>query len=170
MKHSQYANNLLSIKSGEDSCRANIRFKFCIRRVSPLFWLLGASQLLKKLKEAAKRIKRDAMTIYFAARDPRTPLMVRLLAFSVAAYAISPIDLIPDFIPVLGYLDDLILLPLGIALVIKLTPAIVIESSRKKAAEAATRPTSTSAVIVIVTIWVLCTIALSYWLLGLSGT
>jgi uncharacterized membrane protein YkvA (DUF1232 family) len=132
--------------------------------------LLGANQLLKKLKEVARRIKRDAMTIYFAARDPRTPLIVRLLAFAVAAYAISPIDLIPDFIPVLGYLDDLILLPLGIALVIKFTPTIVIESSRKKAAEAASKPTSTWAVIVIVAIWVLCTIGLGYWLLSVSGT
>ena len=65
-------------------------------------------------------LKRQALTVYFAARDPRTPLPVRLLALGIAAYAFSPIDLIPDFIPVLGYLDDLILIPLGIALVVKL--------------------------------------------------
>ena len=65
--------------------------------------------LLQPIKEWVQRIKRDVMTVYFAARNPQTPLMIRLLALAVAGYALSPIDLIPDFIPVLGYLDDLLI-------------------------------------------------------------
>lgn len=122
------------------------------------------------LKEVAHRIKLDAMTVYFAARYPRTPFFVRLLALSIAAYALSPIDLIPDFIPILGYLDDLLILPLGIALVIKLTPATVIESSRRKAGEVAARPSSTAAAIVIVAIWVLFTLGFGYWLFTVFDT
>ena len=87
-------------------------------------------KLFAHLQQAARRIKHDAMTVYFVARDRQTPWHVRGLALAIAAYALSPIDLIPDFIPVLGYLDDVILLPLGIFLVIKLTPAEVIEASR----------------------------------------
>ena len=71
----------------------------------------------------ARQLKQHTLTVYFAARDPRTPWLVRLLALLVAAYALSPIDLIPDFIPLIGYLDDLLLLPLGIALVVRLSPA-----------------------------------------------
>ena len=74
------------------------------------------------LRTKARALKRHALTVYFAARDPRTPLPVRVLAVCIAAYAFSPIDLIPDFIPVLGYLDDLVLIPLGVALVVKLVP------------------------------------------------
>lgn len=116
------------------------------------------------LKGAARRIKLDAMTVYFAARDARTPFFVRLLALFIAAYAVSPIDLIPDFIPILGYLDDVILLPLGILLVIKLTPPAIIEASRVKAREAAARPTSRVAAVVIVAIWLACTLGFGFWL------
>jgi len=120
---------------------------------------------MSRLQEAARRIKRDALTVYFAARDPRTPWPVRLLALMIAAYAFSPIDLIPDFIPVLGYLDDLILLPLGILLVIRLTPEVVIADSRAKAQEAAERPVSPVAAVVIVLIWLLSAAGLLYlWL------
>ncbi len=120
---------------------------------------------MSRLQEAARRIKRDALTVYFAARDPRTPWPVRLLALMIAAYAFSPIDLIPDFIPVLGYLDDLILLPLGILLVIRLTPETVIADSRAKAQEAAERPVSPVAAVVIVLIWLLSAAGLLYlWL------
>lgn len=120
---------------------------------------------MSRLQEAARRIRRDALTVYFAARDPRTPWPVRLLALMIAAYAFSPIDLIPDFIPVLGYLDDLILLPLGILLVIRLTPETVIADSRAKAQEAAERPVSPVAAVVIVLIWLLSAAGLLYlWL------
>lgn len=79
--------------------------------------------------------------------------MARLLALAVAAYALSPVDLVPDFIPVLGYLDDLVLLPLGILLVIRLMPAEVLADSRARAASTAARPTSTAAAVAIVLVW-----------------
>lgn len=126
-------------------------------------------KLLARLEQAARRIKHDAMTVYFTARDPRTPWHVRLLALAIAAYALSPIDLIPDFIPVLGYLDDVILLPLGIVLVIKLTPPDVIEASRLKARAASERPTSRVAAAAIVALWVLCAAGLGAWLWGRLG-
>lgn len=122
--------------------------------------------LLSRLQQAARRIRHDAMTVWFAARDPRTPALVRLLALVVAAYALSPVDLIPDFIPVLGYLDDLVLLPLGILLIIRLTPAEVIAASRQKARDAAAKPASNVAAAVIVIIWLLCAAGLGYWLWG----
>jgi uncharacterized membrane protein YkvA (DUF1232 family) len=75
---------------------------------------MGRSKMLDKLKDWARSIKRDAHALYLAARDPRVPWYAKALALCVAGYALSPIDLIPDFIPVLGYLDDLILVPLGI--------------------------------------------------------
>jgi uncharacterized membrane protein YkvA (DUF1232 family) len=127
-------------------------------------------KMFARLQETAQRIKYDAMTVYFAARDPRTPLAVRLLALFVAAYAISPIDLIPDFIPVLGYLDDVILLPLCIVIIIKLTPVEVIDDSRAKAREVSSKPTSYSAAVVIVIIWVLSAVGFGYWLLSALGT
>ena len=75
-----------------------------------------------KLKDWARSIKRDVHAIYLAARDPRTPWYAKALAVCVAGYALSPIDLIPDFVPVIGYLDDLIIVPLGILAVVKLIP------------------------------------------------
>ncbi len=124
---------------------------------------------LDRLREASRRLKQDALTVYFCARDPRTLLLVRLLAVAIAAYALSPIDLIPDFIPVLGFLDDVILLPLGILLVIKLTPAAVIEASREQARELASRPVSRTAAVVIVAIWVLAIAACGVWLYRVFG-
>ncbi len=99
-------------------------------------------------------LKREALVVYYAARDPRLPWHVRLLALAVAAYALSPIDLIPDFIPVLGYLDDLVLIPLGVALVVKLTPGEVLADARERAAHAAHRPVSRVAAAVIVLLWI----------------
>tara|TARA_R110000803_G_scaffold91076_1_gene158456 strand:- start:504 stop:890 length:387 start_codon:yes stop_codon:yes gene_type:complete len=127
-------------------------------------------ELIRKLKESARRIKHDALTVYFIARNPDTPIFVKLLALAIAAYALSPIDLIPDFIPVLGYLDDVILLPLGIMLVIKLTPVLVIEVSRARAAEVAAQPVSNGAAAVVIVVWLLCAWAFGYWLLGMVGT
>ncbi|EAV40767.1 hypothetical protein SIAM614_17184 [Stappia aggregata IAM 12614] len=85
------------------------------------------------IKTWAKRIKRDLHALYLAGRDPRVPWYVKLLAVATAAYALSPIDLIPDFIPVIGYLDDLLLVPLGIYLVVKLIPPQVMEECRAEA-------------------------------------
>ena len=100
-------------------------------------------------------LKRETLALYLAARDPRTPWYARLVVAAVAAYALSPIDLVPDFIPVLGLLDDAVLLPLGITLALRLIPAEVIAESRARAAEAfaAGRPVSRSAALAIVAIW-----------------
>jgi len=100
-------------------------------------------------------LKRETLALYLAARDPRTPWYARAVVAAVAAYALSPIDLIPDFIPVLGLLDDAVLLPLGIALALRLIPADVIAECRARAAEAfaAGRPVSRSAALAIVAIW-----------------
>ena len=121
--------------------------------------------LLGSLKERAKELKRYTLIVYYAARDPRTPLSVRIIALLVAAYALSPIDLIPDFIPVLGYLDDLILLPLGVALVARLLPEPVLDTAREQAKNAADRPTSKTAAAVIVAIWLLVLFLLGRWAL-----
>jgi uncharacterized membrane protein YkvA (DUF1232 family) len=118
--------------------------------------------VIESLKGWARRIGRDVLTVYFAARDSDTPLLVRALACMVAAYALSPIDLIPDFIPVLGYLDDLLLVPLGLVLVIRLLPAHVLESSRAKAAATSERPRSRTAAITIVFIWFLFVSGLTF--------
>jgi uncharacterized membrane protein YkvA (DUF1232 family) len=124
--------------------------------------------MIGKLRVAAKRINHDALTVYFVARDPRTPIVVRLLALAIAAYAMSPIDLIPDFIPILGFLDDIILLPLGIIFVIKLTPSNVKDSSRSKAAEVIAKPISHVAAAVVIVTSLLCATAFGYWVWGYS--
>ncbi len=121
---------------------------------------------LSTLQRWARQLKQQTLTVYFAARDPRTPWFVRLLALLVAAYALSPIDLIPDFIPVIGYLDDLLLLPLGIALVVRLTPPDVIAAARIKAEQAAERPVSRGAAVFIVALWLSLLAGLVLWLLG----
>ena len=108
-----------------------------------------------RLKRWARTIKRDIHAIWLAARDPRTPWHVRALAFGIAAYAVSPIDLIPDFIPILGYLDDVILLPLGIMLVVRLMPAGLMAEHRAAAMRLESRPVSRKAAVVIVGVWVI---------------
>src|SRR5205085_11774540 len=89
--------------------------------------------MLRRVKAWALALKREVMAIYLASRDPRVPWYSKALAVAVAAYALSPIDLIPDFIPVLGYLDDLLIVPLGIALVLRLMPPEVIKECRVRA-------------------------------------
>ena len=120
-------------------------------------------QLLSKLKQWARALKRDAYAVYFAARDPRVPWYAKALGIAVAAYALSPIDMIPDFIPVLGYLDELIILPLGIALVVKLIPPELMAEHRARAAAAQDRPVSFAAAAAIVLLWLtalmLCALA-----------
>jgi uncharacterized membrane protein YkvA (DUF1232 family) len=115
------------------------------------------------LKDWARTIKRDAHAVYLAARDPRTPWYAKALALCVAGYALSPIDLIPDFIPILGYLDDVILVPLGIWAVVKLIPPAIMVQHRAAATLAADRPVSRIAALIIVFIWA-ASIALTLWL------
>lgn len=122
------------------------------------------ASLKAKLAQWAKAFKQQTLVVYFSARDPRTPLLVRLLALLVAAYALSPIDLIPDFIPVIGYLDDLILLPLGIALIVKFTPPEVISDAKVQASNLAERPTSYFAATVVVAIWLALGLLFYQWL------
>lgn len=114
-------------------------------------------------KSWAAVLKRDVHALYLAARDPRVPWYAKAMALVVAGYALSPIDLIPDFIPVLGYLDDLILVPLGIMLVIRLIPPELLAEHRALAAAAQQRPVSRSAAGMIVCAW-LATIGFGAWL------
>ena len=113
--------------------------------------------LLANLRQRAAALKADSYALYLAARDARTPWYAKMLAGAVVAYALSPIDLIPEFIPVLGYLDDLIIVPAGIALAVGLVPPDVLAECRARAAEVAgdRRPVSIAAGVVIVAIWVL---------------
>jgi uncharacterized membrane protein YkvA (DUF1232 family) len=111
---------------------------------------------VQRLRDWARRLRAEALALYFAARDPRTPWYARLVVAGVVAYALSPIDLIPDFVPVLGYLDDLVLLPLGIALALRMIPAEVMAAARDRArAELdAPRPRSRAAAAVVAAIWI----------------
>ena len=118
---------------------------------------------MRRLREWAHALKRQTLVVWFAARDPRTPLFARLLALTVAAYALSPIDLIPDFIPVLGVLDDVIIVPLGLWLVLRLVPAEVIADARVSAESVATRPTSRAMATAIVSIWAIALTVFGVW-------
>ena len=121
-----------------------------------------------RLKTWARALKRDVVALWLAARDPRTPLGAKLLAGLVAAYALSPIDLIPDFIPVIGYLDDLLLVPAGIWLAVRLIPAALLAELRT-AAEARERPRSLAGAAVVAAVW-LALAGLAAWLwLGRSA-
>jgi uncharacterized membrane protein YkvA (DUF1232 family) len=106
------------------------------------------------LKSWARALRRDVIALWIAARDPRVPWHAKALAGAVAAYALSPIDLIPDFIPVLGYLDDLLIVPAGIWLVVRLVPAPLMAEFREAATRRAERPTSYVAAGVIAAIWI----------------
>jgi len=119
--------------------------------------------MIEQTRQWARIVKRDAHAIYLAARDPRVPWYAKALALCVAGYALSPIDLIPDFVPVLGYVDDVIIVPLGILAVVKLIPPEIMAEHRALAAAAQDRPVSRNAAIVIAIVWAAC-IALSGWL------
>src|ERR671912_461716 len=107
-----------------------------------------------RLKQWARSIKEDVIALYFAARDPRVPWYAKALALCVAGYALSPIDLIPDFVPFLGYLDDMVIVPLGILAVVKLIPPAIMAEHRAAAALVADKPISRTAAAVIILIWV----------------
>jgi len=113
--------------------------------------------MIGRAKDWARAVRRDAHAIYLAARDPRVPWYAKALAACVAGYALSPIDLIPDFIPVLGYLDDLIIVPLGILAVARLIPPAVLAEHRAAALAAQDKPASRIAAAVIVSTWLAAT-------------
>ena len=108
---------------------------------------------LDTLRAWAKACKRDTVALWLAARDPRVPLAAKIAAGLVAGYALSPIDLIPDFIPVIGYLDDIVLVPLGLLLAVRLVPPVLMAEFRAAALAREARPLSYWAAGVIVSIW-----------------
>lgn len=119
---------------------------------------------METFKKRMKKIKEDIFIIAEAYKHPDTPFYAKLIAIIVVAYAFSPIDLIPDFIPILGYLDDLILIPLGIAILLKILPDQVIQDSREKVAAAGKlKQKNWVAGAVIILLWAL----LLYWLVDL---
>jgi uncharacterized membrane protein YkvA (DUF1232 family) len=123
------------------------------------------SPVLDQLKQRARQLKRDTLALYLAARDPRTPWYAKAFAATVVAYALSPIDLIPDFIPVLGYLDDLLIVPLGLVIAVKLVPPPVMADCRARAQELTDRPTSRAGLVAIVAIWLLLALGLLLFVL-----
>ena len=114
-------------------------------------------------KDRVAEIKKNIYALYLAATDPRTPIMAKVVAVVVVAYAMSPIDLIPDFIPVLGYLDDFVLLPMGFYLAVKLIPASLWEEYRRNAsAVMEDKALGQKAAVVIVVVWVFVLVAAFY--------
>ena len=118
--------------------------------------------MLSRIKIWARSLKRDAHAIYLASRDPRVPWYAKALAIAVAAYALSPIDLIPDVIPVIGYLDELFILPVGIWLVVWLIPDGIMAEYRARANEAGQRPTSRAGMAAILLVWMASALALGW--------
>jgi uncharacterized membrane protein YkvA (DUF1232 family) len=126
--------------------------------------------IFQSLKVWAKRIKRDALALWFARLHPSTPRLAKALGIFVVAYALSPIDLIPDFIPILGYLDDVILLPVLIWLTVRLLPIEVLAESRIKAeawiAADNAKPRSYVGAVVIVVLWFAAAGLIGWWVWG----
>jgi uncharacterized membrane protein YkvA (DUF1232 family) len=117
--------------------------------------------MLRKWKQTVKKLKEDIYTLYLAARDPRIPFAAKVVLVLTVAYAFSPIDLIPDFIPIIGYLDDLLILPLGIWLSIKLIPEPILHQYRQRAkAEIMHKKPNYFMAVAIVIIWLL----IGYWI------
>jgi uncharacterized membrane protein YkvA (DUF1232 family) len=125
--------------------------------------------LLAKLKQRAAALKTDAYALFIAARDPRVPWYAKAFMGLVLAYAFSPVDLIPDFIPVLGYLDDLLIVPLGIALVLKMIPAEVLIDARLKVEELSQRgePVIRGGAVIMVIVWLVILALVAWFLVGL---
>ncbi|MEZ0000069.1 YkvA family protein [Sinorhizobium fredii] len=121
-----------------------------------------SADVMERARRWAGNLKRDVVALWIAARDPRTPWYAKAAAGIVAAYALSPIDLIPDFIPILGYLDELFILPVGIALTVRLIPADLMAEFRRTAASRERRPYSTITAVVVVSIWMLALSALAH--------
>lgn len=115
-----------------------------------------------RLRAWAKSVKRDVVALWLAARDRRTPWYVKALAGLVAAYALSPIDLIPDFVPVLGYLDDLLIVPLGIVAVVALIPPALMRELREEAERLEARPRSRAMAVAFVAVWIAAAVLLGW--------
>jgi len=126
---------------------------------------------IERWKGWARGLKVEAYALYLACRDPRVPWYAKAFAAGLVGYVFSPIDLIPDFIPVLGYLDDLVIVPLGLSLALRMIPGPVLEECRQKARErlGQGRPRSRLAAGVIILIWLLLAAGLSLWVIRLLG-
>ena len=119
--------------------------------------------MLARLKGWASAVKRDVVALFLAARDARTPWYAKAMAGLVAAYALSPLDLIPDFIPIIGYLDDLVIVPLGIWIVVKLVPADLMREFRAEAARMEAKPVSRTGALIVVALWIVSAALLLWW-------
>ena len=129
--------------------------------------------MLERAKRRARAIKCDVIAVWIAARDPRVPWYAKAVGACVVAYALSPIDLIPDFVPVLGYLDDLVLVPLGLLLVVRLIPVDVLAEHRVAATAIAERPVSRAGAFAVIGVWLAGALLLAIWLgnwFGLLGS
>ena len=119
------------------------------------------------LKRWAAQVRRDTLALWFAIRDKRTPLWLRMLGYLIIAYALSPIDLIPDFLPFIGYLDELILLPVGLWFMIRFMPADILADARGRAADwlagSQKQPRSKLGAIIVITIWV----TVAWWIISI---
>nr|WP_316859306.1 YkvA family protein [uncultured Cohaesibacter sp.] len=118
--------------------------------------------LIENVKSWARQIKRDIIALWFAARHPNTPLGAKLVAAAIAAYALSPIDLIPDFIPIIGYLDDLLIVPAGVFIAVRLIPPVLMDELRMIASERTTRPTSLLGAVGVVILWILAAMLVAH--------
>ncbi len=126
--------------------------------------------MLESLRARVKRLEAETYALYLAYKDPRTPWHAKAVAAFVVAHTVSPIDLIPDFIPVLGYLDDLVITPLGLVIALKMIPPEVMESARERAALAANegRINTRAGIAIVVSMWVLGAVVLLVLLLRLA--
>jgi uncharacterized membrane protein YkvA (DUF1232 family) len=125
--------------------------------------------LLEAWKERAQGLKREVAALYFACRDPRVPWYAKALAAGVVGYALSPIDLIPDFIPVVGYLDDLVIVPLGVMAVRAMIPGPVLAECRERASRLEGKPRNWVAAAIIAMIWLGLIASTIYWLASRVG-
>jgi uncharacterized membrane protein YkvA (DUF1232 family) len=117
----------------------------------------------QRLRAWAKGMKADIFALWIAARDSRTPALAKLVAAIIAAYALSPIDLIPDFIPVVGYLDDLLIVPFGIFLAVRLIPRPLMEEYRLDARRVAARPSNRTGAALVFILWLAFAGAVWLW-------
>ena len=117
-----------------------------------------------RLRNWARLMKRDVIALWIAARDPRTPVLAKIVAAAIAAYALSPIDFIPDFIPVFGYIDDVIIVPVGIFLAVRLIPPSLMKEFRESSSQRLQRPSSTAGFVFILVLWLVAASLLFWWL------
>lgn len=120
--------------------------------------------MFDRAKAWARSIKRDVAALWLAARDPRTPRLAKYLAIALVAYALSPIDLIPDFVPVLGMLDDIVILPLGILLLLRMMPAGLMQDLRERAARIEDLPASRAGLLAVLAIWLAAVVITALWI------